>query len=248
MRVAAAALPQLGRRAAPASASPGRRSRRISSRTICTTFWCTRQPAGSHVHRPGADLADEARRGPSACARAPRRRRAAGARWAGRAGSRRVIGRRTLPPAHPLAAPRRRSRPSAVTLSWPAPQSMTSPSRSRGAMMVSLPPPARPRRGRCRARARRCRAAGQPSLGPCRRRWSLPVPPNEAVAARGAHEAVVAVTPVEDVIAVAALRGSRPARPLSRSRRRAPTRRSPKRVPSSTSSSRPPNDGSRTAG
>ena len=24
----------------------------ISSRTIWTTFWCTRQPAGSHVHRP----------------------------------------------------------------------------------------------------------------------------------------------------------------------------------------------------
>ena len=24
----------------------------ISSRMICTTFWCTRQPAGSHVHRP----------------------------------------------------------------------------------------------------------------------------------------------------------------------------------------------------
>ena len=24
----------------------------ISSRTICTTFWCTRQPAGSQVHSP----------------------------------------------------------------------------------------------------------------------------------------------------------------------------------------------------
>src|SRR3954452_19166607 len=26
--------------------------RSISSRTICTAFWCTRQPAGSHDHRP----------------------------------------------------------------------------------------------------------------------------------------------------------------------------------------------------
>ena len=32
----------------------------ISSRTIWTTRWCTRQPAGSHVHSPAPDLPDQA--------------------------------------------------------------------------------------------------------------------------------------------------------------------------------------------
>ena len=32
----------------------------ISSRTICTAFWCTRQPAGSQRPQAGADLADQA--------------------------------------------------------------------------------------------------------------------------------------------------------------------------------------------
>ena len=32
----------------------------ISSRMICSTLRCTRQPSGVNDHRPGADLADEA--------------------------------------------------------------------------------------------------------------------------------------------------------------------------------------------
>ena len=32
----------------------------ISSRMICSTFWCTRQPSGRNVQRPALDLADEA--------------------------------------------------------------------------------------------------------------------------------------------------------------------------------------------
>src|SRR3954452_72878 len=51
--------------------------RSISSRTICTAFWCTRQPAGSHDHSPAptcrarpartSSLCDRASASPGAC-------------------------------------------------------------------------------------------------------------------------------------------------------------------------------------
>ena len=115
----------------------------ISSRMICSTFRCTRQPSGRNVQRPALDLADEAAADEQLVARRPRRR----------PGSSRSVGGRAVMPGR-SSLPRRDYSDSQRDQRRPR------PSRARPASPSSAASAGACRRrstGRSRGRARRSR-------------------------------------------------------------------------------------------